>query len=147
MKLYGAVERNVQRLLQELRNDGTNMIMTVEQIAQVCHDANASYCRTLGDDTQVDWDFAPKWQKESVINGVKFRMNNPTADPRDSHENWLKAKRADGWKWGSVKNPSRKEHPCMVDYDKLPTEQRAKDCLFSAICAALIPFTQKAFSS
>ena len=36
-------------------------------IAIVCYDANAAYCRTLGDFSQVAWDEAPDWQKNSTI--------------------------------------------------------------------------------
>lgn len=41
--------------------------------------------------------------------------------------------RAAGWKYGPVKDPERKEHPCFVPYDGLPPEQRAKDYLFRAV--------------
>ena len=27
---------------------------------------------------------------------------------------------ADGWKYGPVKDPEKKEHPCFVPYDDLP---------------------------
>ena len=42
-------------------------------------------------------------------------------------------KTAEGWSWGPVKDPERKQHPCMVPYDQLPQEQRAKDYIFRAI--------------
>jgi len=44
----------------------------------------------------------------------------------------MKQKRDDGWVYGEVKDPERKTHPCMVPYDDLPIEQRAKDTLFGA---------------
>ena len=40
---------------------------------------------------------------------------------------------ATGWKYGPVKNPDAKEHPCMVPYAELPPEQRRKDALYLAM--------------
>lgn len=98
--------------------------MTVEKIAQVAHEANRAYCESIGDNSQIPWDGAPQWQKDSAVDGVKFHLNNPDSQPQDSHENWLKLKYAEGWKYGEVKDPEKKEHPCCVSYDQLPIEQR-----------------------
>jgi hypothetical protein len=45
----------------------------------------------------------------------------------------------DGWKYGPVKDPEKKEHPCFVPYDRLPTEQKAKDYIFGAVVKSLAP--------
>ena len=84
------------------------------------------------------WCDAPSWQRESAIKGVEYTINNIDATPEDSHENWMKQKIEDGWVFGSVKDAKLKEHPCMVDYDKLPTEQRSKDYIYQAIVKTLI---------
>lgn len=106
-------------------------------IAQVCHEANRAYCESIGDTSQPYWTDAPDWQKNSAINGVNFHLDNPSAGPAASHESWMKEKLADGWKLGPVKNPDKKEHPCIVPYEQLPLEQRRKDSLFIAIVHAL----------
>lgn len=111
--------------------------MTVEQIAQVCHEANRAYCATLGDFSQDPWHLAPEWQRSSAIKGVEHALSNPNAKPSDSHESWLAEKRADGWAYGPVKDPEHKLHPCFVSYDELPPEQKAKDALFLAVVRAL----------
>jgi hypothetical protein len=80
---------------------------------------------------------APDWQKTSAINGVKFHMEHPDAGPDHSHNEWLAEKQATGWKYGPVKNPEAKEHPCFVPYDQLPTEQKAKDYLFRGVVHAM----------
>lgn len=108
-------------------------------IAKVCHEANRAYCETLEDASQLPWASAPAWQRESAINGVVFTVNNPDAPPSASHDNWLKEKLGDGWKYGAVKNPDTKEHPCCVPYDQLPEDQQRKDALFQAIVRALAP--------
>jgi hypothetical protein len=69
---------------------------------------------------------------------VKYTRENPAAAPSDSHNNWLAEKTANGWGYGPVKDPEKKEHPCFVAYDELPVEQRTKDYLFQAVVRSLI---------
>ena len=111
--------------------------MTTEQIARVCHEANRAYCLALDDTSQVSWDEAPQWQRDSAINGVQFKLNNPGASASASHESWLKEKLADGWKYGPTKDITKKEHPCCVDFLELPIEQRRKNYLFVNIVTSL----------
>lgn len=107
--------------------------MNRETIARVAHAINRAYCQSLGDDSQPDWDKAPKWQRQSALNGVDMHLANPQATPEQSHENWLKQKQAEGWTYGEVKDPEAKTHPCCLPYDELPPEQKAKDFLFRSV--------------
>lgn len=109
----------------------------IAAIARVCHEVNRAYCLTLGDASQQPWQDAPGWQRESAIDGVKFRLTNPAAPPSASHDNWLQHKAADGWTYGPEKDAEKKTHPCMVPFDALPLEQQAKDYLFAAVVSAL----------
>lgn len=111
--------------------------MLIEQIAEICHEANRALCQATGDNSQPAWKQAPDWQKESAINGVQFHLANPDASASHSHEEWLREKRATGWQYGPVKDQGKKEHPCIVPFDELPAEQQAKDYLFQAIVQAL----------
>jgi hypothetical protein len=113
---------------------------TERRIARVCHEANRAYCIGLGDNSQLPWDDAPKWQKNSVLAGVRYRIINPLADNAEMHQQWLIQKAAEGWKYGPVKDAEKKEHPCYVPYEQLPHEQQTKDSLFSAIVSTLMPF-------
>lgn len=106
-------------------------------IARVCHEANRAYCATIGDLSQLPWDDAPQWQRESAIAGVEFSVAHPDAPPSASHESWLAEKERTGWRYGPVKDAEKKEHPCFVPYDELPLDQRRKDALFVAIVRAL----------
>lgn len=101
--------------------------------AELCHEANRAYCKAIGDDSQPCWGDAPDWQRASAIKGVEFHIANPDAGPSHSHDSWLEQKRAEGWKYGPVKDAEKKEHPCFVPYDELPPEQKAKDYIFGAI--------------
>ena len=111
--------------------------MHVVQIARVAHEANRAYCQAIGDNSQVAWDDAPDWQRESAIKGVEFTIANPSAPPSASHESWLAEKAATGWKYGPVKDADKKEHPCYVPYEQLPVEQRLKDSLFQGVVRSL----------
>ena len=108
--------------------------MTYVEIAKLCHKVNKEYCLALGDDSQMPWDDAPDWQKESAIKGVEFHLVNKDTTPADSHNSWLAEKERDGWVYGEVKDAEAKTHPCIVPYEKLHMTQRAKDYIFKAIC-------------
>lgn len=111
---------------------------TVREIARVCHEVNRAYCQAIGDYSQPEWDAAEDWQVDSAVNGVRFHLENGMiVTPEMSHQNWIKEKLADGWKYGPVKDPGKKEHPCIMAYGKLPVEQRVKDHLFGAVIKAL----------
>ena len=106
----------------------------VEITAEHCHEANKEYCKTLGDDTQVSWNDAPEWQKQSAINGVVLHLQDLTDGkeplPERSHESWLSEKLLDGWVYGEVKDADKKTHPCCVPYSDLPDDQKQKDVIF-----------------
>ena len=110
------------------------------QIAKVCHEANRAYCASIGDYSQPSWGDAPEWQKASAINGVNFHLtsiaNGVKPSPSASHDSWLEEKRNAGWKYGPVKNPETKEHPCFVPYAQLSLEQKLKDYIFVGIVQA-----------
>jgi hypothetical protein len=112
--------------------------MTNEEISKVIHEANKAYCEVLGDTSQTSWESAPAWQKDSAILGVELIRNNPSTSSKQSHDSWLNQKRKDGWKYGLIKDAEKKEHPCFVEYEKLPESQQKKDALFGAIVRALL---------
>lgn len=112
----------------------------IAEIAAICHEANRAYCITLGDNSQLSWDEAPSWQRDSAILGVEFHVANPYAGPEASHESWMKQKLDESWVYGPVKNPETKEHPCLVPFNELPLEQQRKDVLFRAIVHAFLDY-------
>jgi hypothetical protein len=115
------------------------MTLSAKEIARVCHEANAAYSMALGDYSHATWDGTPVDLKATTIDGVRHRLANPGLSPADMHENWLADKEAKGWRYGVMKNPVTKEHPCMVPWNDLPIEERLKDVLFSAIVDVLTP--------
>jgi len=116
--------------------------MKVIDVARICHEANRAYCRTIGDFSQLSWDNAPQWQKESAFDGVRFHLNNPDATDSASHENWLKQKDEDGWEYGAEKNEVLKTHPCIVSFEDLPVEQQLKDRIFRRIVHIFVGYIE-----
>lgn len=111
--------------------------MKIGEIARVCHEVNRAYCEFLGDKSQVAWDKASPEIQRSAEDGVRAIVADPEFTPEKSHKRWYNFKEAHGWKVGPVKNEAKKEHPCMVAYDKLPKEQQLKDHLFLAVVRSL----------
>jgi hypothetical protein len=114
----------------------------IEQIASVAYEANAAYCRSIGDGSQPSWVNASTWQRQSALKGVQFHLDcharGETPSPSASHNAWLNEKHVAGWVYGPVKDVEKKEHPCFVLYEELPFEQRMKDYLFGAVVAAFV---------
>jgi hypothetical protein len=109
-----------------------------DRAAYAAHEANRVLCLALGDTSQPKWADAPEWQKVSAIKGVQMIATNPSTTPEQSHEGWLEEKRATGWKYGPVKNPETKEHPCFIPYEGLPENQRLKDEMFGLVVRAVL---------
>ena len=112
--------------------------MNLNQIARICHEANRAIQIATGDPAvSPQWDDAPEWQRESAIEGVQKAIEGAT--PEQLHLSWVAFKVNDGWCYGHKKDAGAKTHPCIVDYDELPDDQKAKDAVFSAIVKALAP--------
>jgi len=110
----------------------------LEGIARVAHEANRQYRRMIAEHPGPAWDNAPEWMRSSAIHGVKEVVNNPDLTPEEAHDKWVQEKAGDGWVYGTKKDSSAKEHPCMLSYTDLPEEQRVKDYLFLSVVKALL---------
>lgn len=114
-------------------------LITKEQIAELCHEVNRAYCKITGDTSQVPWDEAPEWQKKSAIAGVEGVFETPLyaqRSPSKSHNNWMKMKLEEGWRYGPVKDVEKKIHPCLLPYEFLSLKEQFKDVLFEIIVTA-----------
>jgi hypothetical protein len=109
-----------------------------ETAARTAHEVNRAYCQSIGDDSQPSWEAAPEWQQNSARIGVRAIADGSVGAPEQSHESWMQHKLDEGWKYGPVKDPEKKEHPAMVPYDQLPPEQRVKDALYFAVVTGIL---------
>lgn len=114
------------------------MATYIEEIARATHEMNRLYCELIGDPSQPCWDDAPPWQRESAVAGVMAVLDGTASTPEEQHEMWVEHKLADGWVYGSVKDPVAKTHPCFVRYCDLPQSQKSKDAIFRAVVAGLL---------
>ena len=108
-----------------------------ERIAELAHELNRSYCKQLGDQSQVPWYETSAEFRESTRSGVHAILAGKVQKPQDSHESWMVERVANGWKHGEVKDVEKKEHPCLVAFEDLPRNQQIKDRLFLAVVLAL----------
>lgn len=107
----------------------------ISSIARICHEANRAYCKTLGDNSHLEWDQAPEWQRQSARMGVDLHLMGDFG-PEASHTAWMKNKIDEGWVYGPIKDAEKKTHPCLVSFGQLPEEQKKKDILFRYIVHA-----------
>lgn len=112
-------------------------------LAELCHEANRKYRELIGENPGPCWKDAPVEMVHSTMNGVHWRLMHPDASPSAQHEEWYRQKLADGWQYGPLKDPEARLHPCMVEYAKLPIEQRTKDYIFICTIAAAAPVIQR----
>jgi len=45
----------------------------------------------------------------------------------NAHDLWALERMGQGWTYGSKRNDDRKEHPCLVPYDRLPESEKEYD--------------------
>ena len=109
------------------------------KIAAVAHEASRVFTNVFCDYNA----FSPRWEecteevRQSIMNGVEFVLENRQTSYRDTHKNWVKFKEEHGWKFGKRFNLEKKEHPNLVGYGDLSTEEKAKDYLFKNIVLGL----------
>ncbi len=113
--------------------------MSIEDVARICHEANRAYCLSQGDLSQLHWEDAAQWQRDSAIAGVCAFVRNPDLRPEETHVKWCQHKEADGWVYGPNKDADKKTHPCLVPYEELPWDQKLKDALFGAVVRVFLP--------
>ncbi len=111
---------------------------TEKEIGRVIFAANVTVRDMLGEAV------GPMSQDDlqSIVAGVEQIIKKPKTTPAQSHAGWLKRKLDAGWVYGDFKCDKAKTHPCIMPYDDLPKEQKAKDELFCAIVRALLPFSK-----
>ncbi len=46
---------------------------------------------------------------------------------KNVHEVWAKSRMEQGWRYGTERNDTLKQHPCLVPYEELPDVEKAYD--------------------
>lgn len=118
----------------------------IDFLSELVHMTNKIYCESLGDFSQKDWADTPEDIKNSARHGVRDVIFN-SSSPEQTHETWYSFKKSQGWKYGPIKDPKKKEHPCLVPYKDLPVEQKFKDLFFVSIVNFFKPIVKDYFES
>lgn len=113
-------------------------MLSIEKIAEVCHEANRALQLVLCEAASAHWPECSEDMKASARKGVMAYLENPEITSEDLHEKWCLYKWERGWTRGEVKSESNKTHPNLVPYDQLPREQKLKDALFRNVIHALV---------
>lgn len=128
----------VQRLPRASAHRGPRA--AAEDIARVVHAANRELQIVQGDPRpSPPWDEASEYEVRQSIGAVQEALRGVT--PEQSHEAWCARLRADGWRYGEVKDEGAKTHPCLVPFAELPEGQQLKDVLLVAIIQTLAPLS------
>lgn len=106
--------------------------LLVEHAAQTAYNVIKVYADHIGDRSFKPWVETSKATQASYIKGVEAIIEKDL-EPEELHKSWLKTKVETGWKYGPEKDETKKEHPCMVDYNKLPTHHQMKDTIFRSV--------------
>jgi hypothetical protein len=46
---------------------------------------------------------------------------------RNAHENWSMQRIAEGWTYGYYRDDKKKQHPSLIEYEKLPESEKEYD--------------------
>jgi len=111
--------------------------MTKTEIAELVHEFNRLLQAKHKQPVSPPWSDAPRWMKDSGVDGVSYILRNPGCVESSIHENWRQNRMRDGWKWGPVKDEKKKEHPSLLPFDRLSPEKQRKDRCFLSLVLAL----------
>lgn len=106
--------------------------------ARLVHELMRLYHQCIDDPVLPHWNEASDEMRASVLAGVAAIVEGRVRTPAESHDAWMAARHAAGWKWGPAKIDSLREDPNLIEWGRLAPEQRMKDSLFYAVVSALI---------
>lgn len=103
------------------------------RIGKAAYEVNRAYCEGLSSHSLFSWEDMPAELHDSVSKAVFFHTQHPNATVSESHAAWCSHKKAEGWTWGPGMNFDKKEHPSLVEFERLPAEQQAQFRIFQAV--------------
>ena len=70
---------------------------------------------------------APKWKAFFWVGMLRIHHSLVEEMAKNVHEVWAKSRMEQGWRYGSERNDTLKQHPYLVPYEELPDIEKAYD--------------------
>lgn len=84
------------------------------------------------------WEDLSDGAKELHLDSVKLIIEGKIEYPAMLHDLWIDRMFDSGWKYGTKFNEETKEHPYIVDFGGLPSEERTRDRYFIKVTKELM---------
>ena len=127
-----------ETMLAALRAEATKTRLSHEDIARVAYDANMRLNLLTGVESPAWDDFTPE-DRDLFIDGVRMQIEQPNRTIEQIHEDWVDDRIRNGWRYGTVRDHTRKTHPSIVPFAELSLVEKVKDTLFASIVTSLLP--------
>ena len=101
-----------------------------EQIAKTAHSVHLAYCNEMGLKTQPKWNDLELEHQNTILDSVERILSGEIKTKEDSHNNFVKFKKSNGWLFGEIYSLINKTNPRLVDYKNLSLENKVKESLF-----------------
>lgn len=108
-------------------------VRLLSRIAHAVHNAETVYSTELLGQSKKEWHLLGNTEVQNFANLIYKYLQSPDITPEQLHQEWMDAKLKEGWQYGPEFNEESKHHPCIVQYEELPKEERFKDQLLLAI--------------
>jgi hypothetical protein len=115
-----------------------NPIISTDEIAVIVYEATRIFGSSFGDVVWPRVEEAPEWRLKGIKFGVERFVKNPDITSREVHSNWMWGMLLAGWYWGEEFDVVKMTHPDLVDYDRLPIQQKVPYMLTEVITKTLL---------
>ena len=127
-----------QEQSDEEMNSGLDYLDLLLLASKTCYQSIRYFSQSLGDYDREDWVETQDWERNSTIGSVKAVFSNPECLPVDVHEAWLVEMKSGGWVRGDVESYMKREHPGIVPYCDLSSDQKDKYRLLISVAVSVI---------
>lgn len=79
-------------------------------------------------DVAADYEISAE-RLENLISGTAWALSNPDATAENNHDEWMKAKKLQGYTYGEKLDVDKKTHPSMIPFNELSDTEQRKDTM------------------
>lgn len=121
-------ERYLRERAELGETDVTNdSLVPWDELPEALRESNRRFARGIEAKLPlVSWELVEGEGKPEVHPLVVEAAEVELLAPQE-HERWRRDLEEDGWRIGSERDPERRTHPMLIDWDQLPEAEREKD--------------------